>query len=112
LRTYYTYILTNQSKNVLYVGMTNNLCRRLTEHYFCKGTDKSFTGRYYCYYLLYFEEFNKPMDAIRREKEIKKWNRQKKESLIATMNPGKRFLNADLMPWPPHPNSIPDYLKE
>ena len=109
MRQFYTYILTNTTKSVLYVGMTNNLQRRLTEHYFNRGSQKAFTGKYYCYYLLYYEIFPRPMMAISREKEVKKWNRKKKEALIDSFNPKWLFLNSDIMDWPPHPDSRPVY---
>jgi len=72
------------------------------EHYLDRGKDKPFAAKYSCYFLLYFEEFNYINNAIRREKEIKKWNREKKEDLIKSKNPEMRFLNVDLFgSWPP-----------
>ena len=70
-RWYYTYILTNQNKTVLYTGVTNDLKQRVTEHYMQRGIDKTFTGRYHCYWLLYFEATKYIKNAIAREKEIK-----------------------------------------
>lgn len=55
----------------MYTGMTNNLSRRLQEHYNNRGDDKTFAGRYYCYNLVYYEYTNYVLNAIRREKEIK-----------------------------------------
>ena len=78
---------------MLYIGVTNDLSRRLYEHKENKGTTKSFTGKYYCYNLIYYERFSHIDHAIEREKEIKKWRREKKEALIATTNPGWIFLN-------------------
>jgi putative endonuclease len=98
---YFVYILTNPAKSVLYVGMTNHLERRLTEHYQQRGHPKTFAGRYYCYQLLYYERLSTPGQAISREKEIKKWSRSKKVDLITSMNPQWRFLNTDIMDWPP-----------
>lgn len=74
----YVYITTNPQKKVLYTGVTNNLSQRLIEHYMDRGTKNSFAGKYYCYLLLHFEEFNNPAEAIAREKEIKDWRRSKK----------------------------------
>ena len=85
---YYTYILTNKNRTVLYIGMTNSLRRRLSEH---KEKPAGFVKRYSCNYLIYFESFARPLDAIHREKEIKKWRREKKEALIATYNPDWEF---------------------
>jgi putative endonuclease len=84
---FYVYITTNPEKTVLYIGVTNDLSRRLYEHKENKGTIKSFTGKYYCYNLIYYEHFSHIDHAIEREKEIKKWRREKKEALIATTNP-------------------------
>jgi putative endonuclease len=84
---FYVYITTNPDKSTLYVCVTNNLERRLFEHHENRGNRKSFAGRYYCYNLIYFEEFADINEAIRREKEIKGWRREKKELLIAKTNP-------------------------
>lgn len=106
MKTMYVYILTNPLKTVLYVSVTNNLAQRLVEHYMNRGTNKSFAGKYYCYNLLYFEIFNGPIAAIVREKEIKDWNRSKKEALIKPFNPELRFLNEEVMDWPPRPEEL------
>lgn len=90
---YFVYIVTNPRKTVLYIGMTNDLARRLYEHYQNRGNKSSFAGRYYCHKLIYYERFDKPGHAIEREKEIKKWSRKKKETLIAAMNPKWKELN-------------------
>ena len=82
----FVYIMTNKSKTVLYIGVTNNLCRRINEH---KNhlNENSFTDRYNIEFCIYFEEFSNFNLAIQREKELKKWNRQKKETLINIKNP-------------------------
>lgn len=82
----FVYIMTNKSKSVLYIGVTNNLCRRIYEH---KNhlNKNSFTDRYNVEYCIYYDEFSDIKSAILREKELKKWNRQKKEALINKMNP-------------------------
>jgi putative endonuclease len=99
---YYVYILTNHERTVLYIGMSNNLEQRLTEHYFNRGIPKTFAGKYYCYSLLYFEEYQYVYDSIAREKELKKWSREKKENLIKAKNPDWRFLNKTVcIHWPP-----------
>ncbi|MFN8236809.1 MAG: GIY-YIG nuclease family protein [Chitinophagales bacterium] len=87
MKNYYVYITTNPGRTVLYVGVTNNLSRRLSEHRENRSTNKTFTGRYYCYNLIYYEHFHNIRAAISREKEIKKWSRYKKESLINGLNP-------------------------
>ncbi|MDB5029819.1 GIY-YIG nuclease family protein [Mucilaginibacter sp.] len=87
------YITTNPIKTVLYVGVTNDLNRRIQEHTENKGNKNSFAGKYYCYNLIYYEHFSDINFAIQREKEIKKWSRKKKMSLIESFNPEWKFLN-------------------
>ncbi len=102
---YYVYILTNPERAVLYIGVTNNLEQRLAEHYFSKGNPKTFAGKYYCYNLVYYEEFQYVRDAIAREKELKAWSRKKKDDLIKTKNRDLTFLNAQVcVHWPPKEN--------
>ncbi|MDR1950612.1 MAG: GIY-YIG nuclease family protein [Bacteroidales bacterium] len=94
MKKYYIYILTNQTKTVLYVGVTNNLKRRISEHFTGKTLKENhFTAKYKCHYLLYFEEFTDIKQAIAREKELKGWRREKKIMLINTKNPTHEFLN-------------------
>lgn len=91
---YYVYILTNKNKTTLYIGVTNDLKRRLYEHR--HNDDKSsFTKRYNCFYLIYFEYFNGINEAIDREKQLKGWKRNKKENLIYDFNPDWKFLNEE-----------------
>jgi len=82
---FYTYILTNYQKSVLYVGVTNNLERRISEHK--QSLLEGFTKKYNCKYLVYYENFSQINNAIDREKEIKGWKRFKKENLINSINP-------------------------
>ena len=72
--------------------MTNNLERRIKEHYKNRGGGNTFAGKYFCYKLIYFEMFLTPLAAIRREKEIKKLNRTEKFELIKSKNPYLGFL--------------------
>lgn len=89
-------MLTNKYKNVLYTGVTNDLERRLQEH--IAGEKKgSFTQKYNCYYLVFFERHQYIEHAIEREKEIKGWTRMKKNKLIEIENPEWRFLNEELL---------------
>ncbi len=94
---YYVYILTNKAKTVLYTGMTNNLKERLYFHQHPEANSMSFTAKYKCFYLIYFEYFTDIEIAIDREKQIKGWTRNKKEILIGTKNPDWRFLNDDIV---------------
>jgi len=82
----FIYIMTNKNKTVLYIEVTNNLVRRVYEHknHLIKN---SFSDRYNLEYCIYYEEFVYFDLAINREKELKKWNRQKKEALINKKNP-------------------------
>ncbi len=93
--TFYVYILTNPAKTVLYIGFTNNLTQRLQQHLDGRGILKSFTGRYYCHKLIYYEVFQYVNEAIAREKQLKKWSRKKKEILINRVNPGWNALNGE-----------------
>jgi predicted GIY-YIG superfamily endonuclease len=83
VRTYY--VLTNVLRTVMYVGVTNDLERRLSEHR--AGTGDSFTKRYRVHTLVYFEEFQPIDDAIAHEKRIKGWSRAKKNALVERINP-------------------------
>ena len=89
---YYVYILTNWNNKVMYVGVTNNLERRLYEH--THKLVKGFTSRYNINKLVYYEWFGDIRDAIRREKEIKKWRREKKNRLVETLNKDWKDLSA------------------
>jgi len=91
---HFVYIMTNRNKNVLYIGVTNNLKRRIMEHE--SGLDKGFSKKYNCYLLIYFEEYKSINKAIKREKEIKGWRRTKKDDLIKSKNPQLNFLNETL----------------
>jgi len=95
MKKYYLYILTNKNKTVLYVGVTNNLFRRLNEHAENKST---FTKKYNCKYLIYYEFHSSIAKAIEREKQIKSWKRIKKEELVRTINPDFLFLNDLFIP--------------
>jgi putative endonuclease len=85
MHQYWIYILTNPARNVMYVGVTNNLENRIAEHR--AGTGSLFTRRYNVSTLVYAEEYRYITDAIAREKEIKAWRRAKKDALVETANP-------------------------
>lgn len=88
----YCYILTNKNKTVLYVGATDDLQRRIREHKEGKYL-KSFTKRYNCNLLVYFEEFDEIKDAFERERKLKAGNRKRKEHLINSINPKWKDLS-------------------
>jgi putative endonuclease len=85
MRACYVYIVTNKNNSVLYIGVTSNLEGRIWEHR--AQLIESFTKRYQCKKLLYYEDFPDPMSAIAREKQLKGWRREKKVGLINRMNP-------------------------
>ena len=93
--TYYVYILTNPSR-VLYVGVTNDLQRRVWEHK--QGIFKGFTTKYGLKELVYFEAFGNIRAAIAREKQIKGWLRARKTKLISSANPSWKDLSAGWYP--------------
>ena len=84
MRTYYVYIMASRSR-VLYVGVTNDLTRRVDEHK--RGLSAGFTSMYRVTRLVHFEEFGDIRDAIAREKEIKGWRRSRKTCLVEGRNP-------------------------
>ena len=92
-KRYYTYILTNKYNEVLYIGVTNDLERRVAEHR--SGMIPGFTQKYNCHKLVYYEEYSEVEMAIAREKQLKGWSRAKKDSLIDSKNKERE----DLMPW-------------
>ena len=81
---YYIYIMSSLNNTTLYIGVTNDINRRVQEHK--SGQIPGFTQRYNCTKLVYYEMFSDINQAIDREKQIKKWRREKKENLIKTMN--------------------------
>ena len=82
---YYIYMVSNWNNSVLYIGVTNNLPRRLYEHK--NHLVKGFTEKYNVYKLVYFETTGDVRVALEREKQLKKWTRAKKNALIENMNP-------------------------
>jgi len=77
MKSFYVYMMTNQSRVVLYIGVTNSLMRRVWQHQ--SGEIEGFTKDYKVNRFVYYECFDDPRDAIAREKEIKGWRRQKKK---------------------------------
>jgi putative endonuclease len=85
MRSYYIYILASERNGTLYVGVTNNIKRRVYEHK--QGSIPGFTKKYNVHQLVYFEETNNIRAALAREKQLKKWNRAWKMRLIEKNNP-------------------------
>ena len=90
--TYYVYILTNKHRSTFYIGVTNNLKLRLEQHKNSYNKN-SFTSKYNIEFLVYYEKFTWIQQAISREKELKKWNRNKKIDLIKETNPVFEFID-------------------
>ena len=81
----YVYIMANGLGNVLYIGVTTDLIRRIEEH--VSGCGSKFADKYNCHKLVYYEVFQTIDEAIRREKQLKWWHRQWKRDLIEKKNP-------------------------
>ena len=93
---YYVYILTNKGKNVLYVGVTRDLIKRVYEHKHHFDKD-SFTAKYNVTNLVYYEMTTDVKTAIAREKQIKSWSRMKKIFLVMDNNPSMEDLYPSLL---------------
>ena len=90
-QNYFVYILTNGDRHtVLYIGVTNSLERRVSEH--SLGLGSAFARQYNAHKLIYFEAYPDAISAITREKQLKRWGRVKKQALIAQRNPEWRDL--------------------
>ena len=87
---FFVYIMTNKNNNVFYIGMCNDLVRRILEHK--KKANDGFTKKYNLNKLVYFEYYNDVEAAIGREKQLKNWNRLKKTTLISSNNPSFQDL--------------------
>ena len=100
-RTYWVYILASRRNGTLYIGVTNDLLRRVWQHR--EGTVPGFTKKYRVKHLVYFEQFADIHAAIHRETRLKKWNRKWKLDLIESQNPEWKDLYDEMIapqPWP------------
>jgi len=84
MKQYAIYFMTNKNNTVLYIGVTSDLTKRVYQHK--ANIYKGFTSKYNCNKLVYFEYFDNIVDAIAREKQLKKGNRKRKDDLVNTMN--------------------------
>jgi putative endonuclease len=91
---YYVYIVTNNTRSTLYIGVTGDLLVRVWQHR-AGERPHTFSQRYHCVHLVYYEHYREVRDAIAREKQLKRWRRQKKNTLIATLNPHWEDLAKD-----------------
>ena len=87
----YVYFLTNKNNTVIYIGVTSNLIKRIYQHK--TKSFKGFTSKYNCDKLVYFEEFDRISEAIKREKQLKAGNRKRKEDLINLENSNWKDLS-------------------
>ena len=85
MNIWYVYIMSNKPNGIIYIGVTNNIEERVKEHKL-KLYPNSFTAKYNCNKLIYFEELTEAEDAYNREKRMKKWKRDWKIKLIENMN--------------------------
>ncbi len=92
---FWVYILTNDNKTVLYIGVTNSLSRRLYQHR--SGETEEFAATYQCRRLIHYEHYRDVHEAIARETQLKKWSRTKKVALIDGMNPRWDDLGRDVL---------------
>jgi putative endonuclease len=95
MKTFYIYILASKKNGTLYIGMTNDLVRRVYEHK--SGFIEGFTKKYSINNLVYFESTTDVNEAILRKKRLKKWKRQWKIELIEKSNPEWRDLSVDFI---------------
>ena len=92
------YIMTNYQRSTLYIGVTSDLQNRLYEHR-TKVYPASFTAKYELNFCIYYEVFMTIEEAIAREKQLKKWNRAKKEMLINQINKEWKDLSPEILEW-------------
>jgi putative endonuclease len=92
MNEYYIYIITNKYHSVFYIGVTNNLKRRVYEHK--NKLIEGFSKKYNLTKLIYFEYFNDINSAIRREKQLKNWHRDWKLNLVKSVNPNLNDLSS------------------
>ena len=99
-QNYFVYILTNADRHtVLYIGVTNDLERRASQH--SLGFGSAFARQYNAHKVIYFDAYPDPKSAIAREKQLKRWSRKKNETLIARSNPEWRDLFEEMYSFPP-----------
>ncbi len=95
MKDYYVYILASKRNGTLYIGVTNDIIKRVHQHK--NGFIPGFTSKYGVHELVYYERFTDIRHAIQREKHLKKWNRRWKLELIEKVNPDWKDLYSDLV---------------
>ncbi len=93
MKKYYVYILASKRNGTIYIGLTNDLERRILQHK--NKTFKGFTEKYDVHLLVYFEDFESYQEAYSRERQMKKWKREWKLNLIEKDNPSWKDLSED-----------------
>lgn len=106
----YIYFITNAHNNVLYIGVTNSLRRRIAEHK--AKINKGFTYKYNCEKLVYYEKYDSIVDAIAREKQLKNWKREWKNELVNEFNPGWEDFSLSVGVDDEYIEEIKQYYKE
>ncbi len=94
---YYVYILSNNTHTTLYIGVTSDLLRRVHQHK-AKLDPNSFTARYHVHRLVYYEITSDVYSALEREKQLKSWNRARKNKLVESQNPQWEDLYNSILP--------------
>lgn len=89
----FVYIISNKNRTVLYIGVTNDIAKRIQEHK--SGNYKGFAQKYNCTDLLYYEDFDDIVAAIAREKQLKNWHKEWKWNLVKVQNPELKDLAAE-----------------
>jgi putative endonuclease len=102
-RAGFTYMISNYERTVIYIGVTNNIYKRMLDYK--NNLGGYFASKYKCKYLVYYENFQAIGDAIAREKQLKNWHKDWKWNLVKTNNPELNDLSAD---WFTHDNQLKD----
>lgn len=102
-KNYYVYILANKTNSTVYIGVTNDLMRRLWEHR--NDMADGFTKQYHVHKLVHYESTTDVNEAIAREKQLKGWRRARKNDLIESVNPAWKDLAGDWFTAEPIPRS-------
>ena len=95
MKTYYIYILASRKNGTLYIGVTNNIAKRIHQHK--SKASEGFTKRYNVHQLVWYDQSNDIHEVLQREKQMKKWKRQWKINLIEEQNPNWRDLSEDFI---------------
>lgn len=101
MEQYYIYLTTNSKRTHLFAGMTNDLQEELINIFLNKRSKTTFATKNSCFHLLYYEKTDVAHEALDRLRQVRHMAREEKENLIRSVNPMWKFLNSQLMKWPP-----------